>query len=294
MAENVRPNRFGTCVFAATYPRGIASIQSINNAALWTFLRYTVFAVLLVRSIGDAILDRSLDLGGSPIGFGAVINALVIAIAVLFVVQRPSTVPLAVFGIWSPFLLISFAAILHSPQFASAARLFLVTISYWALFVIPFFIFRSRADLPRFILLVLASSVGPLLYAVVDIWHGMADLADFRLKSTFAHPNIFSFYLVLLLGLALYAKTSRAVQWPRGLGKLLSLYIPVLIFFLALTKTRSAWIASGVMLLFFAVRFDRRFLLGFLFAPLLLVIDPSIASGCSTSRKVRKPVTSSI
>ncbi len=63
MAENVRPNCFGTCVFAATYPRGIASIQSINNAALWTFLRYTVFAVLLVRSIGDAILDRSLDLG---------------------------------------------------------------------------------------------------------------------------------------------------------------------------------------------------------------------------------------
>lgn len=258
--------------------RQIISAQADNNEALWTFMRHIVFAILLTRSICDPIFSMfEVNLGGAPIGFGAVINAVIIAIALVFVLIRPATnSSFAVFAMWTPFLLVALAAIFYSPQFGSAVRMFLVLVSYWALFIIPFFLFRSRDDLPRFVLLVFASSIVPSLYSIVDIWRGLSDFAEFRLQSTFAHPNIYSFYLVLLLGLAFYVRASLAVIWPRGSRQAITLYIPIIIALIALTKTRSAWAASAAIYLFYAVRFERRLLFGILLVPLLLVVAPSL------------------
>src|SRR6202012_2344659 len=113
--------------------------------------------------------------------------------------QRPLTAPFLVIGIWGPFLLMAFAATLYAPNFMAAARLAFVLLTYWSFFVIPFFIWRSPADLSRFVLVVMASSVLPTLYAFVDIARGLSDMADFRLQSTFSHANIYAFYLVLLM-----------------------------------------------------------------------------------------------
>jgi len=261
----------------AAYPQQAVSVQAANVEALCAFLRYSVFAILLTRSICDPIFSSfEMDLAGSPIGFGAVINAAVIAIALVFLLTRPArNAAFEVFAIWTPFLLVALAAIFYAPQFGSAARMFLVFVSYWALFIIPFFMFRSRDDLPRFVLLVLASSIVPSLYAIVDTWRGLSDFSEFRLQSTFAHPNIYSFYLVLLLGLAFYFIASHAITWPRA-RRAVTLYIPILILFIALTKTRSAWIAAAAIYLFYAVRFDRRLLLGILLVPILLALDPSL------------------
>lgn len=257
--------------------RQIISIPADNNQALWTFMRHIVFAILLTRSICDPIFSMfEVNMGGGPIGFGAVVNAVVIAIALAFVLMRPTHAAFAVFAIWTPFLLVSLAAVFYAPQFGSAARMFLVLVSYWAVFIIPFFLFRSGGDLRRFVLLVFASSIVPSLYSIVDIWRGLSDFAEFRLQSTFAHPNIYSFYLVLLLGLAFYVRASLAVIWPRGSRQAITLYIPIIIALIALTKTRSAWAASAAIYLFYAVRFERRLLFGILLVPLLLVVAPSL------------------
>jgi O-antigen ligase len=138
-------------------------------------------------------------------------------------------------------------------------------------------IFRSRADLFRFVLIIFASSIIPSLYACVDIWLGRSNLTEFRLQSTFMHPNIYAFYLVVLLGLALYVRASQAIVWPLRFHRVITWYIPILLFFIALTKTRSAYLAAGALVLYYALCFDRRFLFGLLFVPLLLYLDPSIA-----------------
>jgi putative inorganic carbon (HCO3(-)) transporter len=250
--------------------RRLPQLDSIRTTNISTLLRHVAFLVLLVRSVCDPIFEMSsADLGGSTMGFGAVINALVITIVFLFVVLRPSAVPVAVFGMWAPFLLAAFGATLYAPQFTSAARLSLVFLSYWAMFALPFFMYRSPDDLPRFVLLVFASSIGPTLHALWDLRVGMFD-SEFRLQSTFTHPNIYAFYLVLLLGLALYVRGSSAARWPSGVRGLITLYIPLLLVLLAFTKTRSAWVACAVVFLMYAVWVDRRFLLGLLAVPILL------------------------
>jgi O-antigen ligase len=184
--------------------------------------------------------------------------------------------PLAVFGMWAPILLMAFVSTLYAPSFSEAVRLALVFLSYWAFFSFPFFMLRSSADLTRFVLVIFASSIIPSLYALWEIRHGLGDMEDFRAQSTFAHPNIFAFYLVLLLGLALYIRTSNAVRVGRRLRTLITLYVPVLLFFLMMTKTRSAWMTCALMFSIYAIWFDRRFLLGLLFVPVIFVVDPSL------------------
>jgi O-antigen ligase len=269
--------RGGTFPRVADRPWRTVSVRSANSEAMWRLLRAVVFGVLLIRAASDPILNLTgEDAGASSMGLGAVLNALAIALAFVLLAQRPLTAPFSVVGIWGPFLLIAFGTTLYTPDFAGAARLALVLLSYWSFYVIPFFIWRSPTDLSRFVLLVIGSSAAPSLYALVDIARGLSDLADFRLQSTFSHANIYAFYLVLLLGLCLYVRASRVVRVTPQVRTLITLYIPVLIVFLMLTKTRSAWMTCGLMFLVYALWIDRRFLAGFLLVPVLLVANPSL------------------
>jgi len=253
------------------------SVRSANSEAIWRFLRTLVFAVLLVRASSDPIFNLlGKDSGAASMGGGALFNVLSIAIALAFLLQAPLKAPFPVVAIWGPFLLIAFGSTLYAPDFTAAARLAFVLLSYWAFFAIPFFIFRSSLDVSRFVLVVIGSSIPPTLFAFVDIARGLSDLSEFRLQSTFSHPNIYAFYLVLLLGLALYVRASQIVRVTPRIYMLVTLYIPLLTMFLLLTKTRSAWVACGLMFLVYAIRIDRRFLAGLLLVPLLFAANPSL------------------
>jgi putative inorganic carbon (hco3(-)) transporter len=260
--------------------RGIGatlSVRTVNQERAAALLREAAFAILLTRSICDPIFNLSGGgAGSSGIGVGAVVNAIAVGVAVLLAAQRPSTSPFAVFGLWMPFLLIAATATFYAPNFILALRLAFVMLTYWAFFAIPFYVMRSEGDLTRFLLIVLASSIAPSLYAFWDLRLALGDMAGFRLQSTFSHPNIFAFYLVLMLGLALYLRTSVAVQLTRAMRTLVTAYIPLLTVFLLLTKTRSAWLTCALIFLLYGVRMNRRFLFGFLLLPLALVVDPSL------------------
>jgi O-antigen ligase len=209
-------------------------------------------------------------------GVGAIVNAVAIIVAFSLVARRPLTAPFAIFAIWGPLLLTALIATLRAPDFGAAARLALVILSYWSFFAIPFFIWREQRDLSRFLLLVIGSSIVPSLYALVDIAGGLSDWSDFRLQSTFPHANIYAFYLVLMIGLALYVRSSRIVRVAARLRLLITLYIPFLLVLLMLTGTRSAWLAFGLMSFVYAIRIDRRFFAGLLLAPVLLAANPGV------------------
>jgi putative inorganic carbon (hco3(-)) transporter len=251
------------------------SVREANHAAIWRLLRAVVYGILLTRASSDPVFNLLGGDGGS-MGVGALLNALAISIAAVLLAHWPSTAPFSVVGIWGPFLLIAFASTLYAPDFLAAVRLALVLLSYWSFFIIPFFIWRSADDVSRFVMVVIGSSIIPSLYALVDIARGLPDMADFRLQSTFSHANIYAFYLVLLLGLALYVRSSRIIRVTPQVRLLVTLYIPYLIVLLMLTKTRSAWLAGGLMFLVYAFRVDRRFLAGLLLIPVLVVGNPSV------------------
>lgn len=240
--------------------------------------RRLFFVIMLFRAVGDPVFDAGkFDLGGASIGMGAALNALIIFLAVLFLVEATQSQQSRSLARWSPLLLLpALAGAVHSPEPASAIRTFLVLLSYGAAFIIPFVSVRSAAERDRWLDVVLWSSPLTVLYACVDLAQGWGG-EGFRLKSSFSHPNIFAFYLVLVLSLCLHRLKAAAVAPSALLGRTLPFYMLVLLALLALTQTRSAWLAALLVFGIYGLRFERRFLLYLLLLPCALLLLPGMA-----------------
>lgn len=234
--------------------------------------------IMLFRTVGDPIFDAAkFSVGGVNIGVGAALNALMILIALLFLIERPAirNPPRSRIPLWAPLvLLILLGAVVRSPDPANALRTFMVLMSYAAVFVIPFYLARTGDDIRFSIRVVLLSSLLPVLYAFVDIALHWGD--GFRLQSSFSHPNIFAFYLLLVISLLFYRFKGSMQQLSPGKRWLFGSYMALLLGLLVLTKTRSAWLACFFMFGIYAVRYERRMLLYLLAAPLLALLLPDV------------------
>ncbi|WP_426112977.1 O-antigen ligase family protein [Massilia sp. PWRC2] len=236
-------------------------------------------AILLLRAAGDVFFDSTrVALGSVQIGVGGLINAFVIVIAILLVLEQPRLLPKKVALLWLPFLLAGLAGVLLAPAPGDAVRLYLAQVSYCAVFVSAFYIVRTLDDFKRCVRIVLLSSLLPLLYGVVDIavQGGVHGPNGARLQSTFAHPNIYAFYLTLVVALGFYvlkSATYRLSAWQR-VG--LSAYLLLLLVMLALTQTRSAWIACFGLFFVYGLLFERRYLLYLLLIAVLALLIPEV------------------
>lgn len=235
--------------------------------------RLLFFLILLFRASGDVLFESSKFAGG--IGVGGLINLLVILIALLFVLERPSGLNRRIFSIWTPVLLVALAAAAHSPVLGDAVRTFLGLLTYAAVFVIAFYIVRSRADFEKCVSVILLSSLIPAAYAFVDIaLHGAN--VGFRLQSTFTHPNILAFYLVLNISLLFYRlKTAMAGASPARRWALV-MYMLLLGGLLLLTQTRSAWAGCLAVFAIYGLLFERRYLIYLVALALLALLIPSV------------------
>ena len=231
--------------------------------------------VLIARAACDPLFELIKPEAGGGMGLGAAVNAFMLAVAGLFALRRPRAVLGAAVPMWLAFLLAAALSTVLAPVFSSAARLFLVQLSYCALFAIPFFLVRGAADVRPCLYAVLTSSVVPVVFALVQLamQGGIGSGEEGRLRATFSHPNIFAFYLVLMLSMILYLqKAAGPPRRPRALW----LYAALLLALLVCTKTRSAWAGALLVFVLYGLFFQRRYLLYALLVPALLMLDPAV------------------
>lgn len=239
--------------------------------------RKLFFLILLFRASGDLVLETTRFGGG--MGVGGLINALVILLALMFVFERPAGLNKRALSIWGPVLAVAFAAILHAPEIKDAVRVFLALVSYMAVFVIAFYVVRSKDEFESAISLILLSSIIPVLYAlfVVATYSGGSIFSEsFRLRGTFSHPNILAFYLVINVSLIFYRLKTTFVNAAMFKRAALWGWMAVMLGLLLLTQTRSAWAAMFVIFAVYGVFFQQRYLLYLVFAPLLALLVPSV------------------
>ena len=235
--------------------------------------------VLLLRAAGDLVFENTrVAVGGLAIGFGGLVNAFVILIAVLLVAARPERFPRRMGAPWAGFLITALVGVGMAPNAGDAVRSYLGLLSYFAVFVSAFHFVKGEGDFKVCVKLVLLSSLLPAAYGFAELaLHGLAGgLQAFRLKSTFSHPNIFAFYLTLVLLLALYALKSPTVVLTPLRRALVTAYVPVLLGLLLLTQTRSAWVACFATFTLYALMFERRYLVYLLLAPALALLVPGV------------------
>jgi len=235
-----------------------------------------VILILLLRSVGDMALESTqFGIGGATMGIGGLINLAVIMIACLMVVEKPHVFPGRLARYWVPLLLMMTIALLISYEKTNAIKQYLGMFSNFAIFIIAVYMVRSTEDFNKAVRLVLWSSLIPSLYSLVDIALRMHD-GGFRLRSTFSHANVLAFYLTLMLLLCLYMLKSRLSSISPRVRLVICCYMPVLLVQLLLTQTRSAWLASLLVFVLYALLFERKYLMYLLLLPLAVVFMPSV------------------
>lgn len=235
--------------------------------------------ILLFRASGDVVFETTrFAIGGYAIGVGGLVNACVCLITLLIVLQHKDRINWPGVRIWLPFLCVFFAGVLYSPAPGDAIRLALAVASYFAVFMAAYFYVQSVDDLARCFRLVLWSSLIPVLYALADFVmnQGATGFYGFRLKSTFTHPNIFAFYLILVISLLLYAVKSARFEVSPAMRKALWAYMLLLVGMLLMTKTRSAWVACFAIFALYALLFERRYLAYLTLAGVAALFVPAV------------------
>jgi O-antigen ligase len=238
--------------------------------------KFIILAIILFRSIGDIFLDSTkTSFGGVSIGIGAIINIVVLIVAFLLVFEKPRLFPKKIALFWLPFMAVAFFGVVSSPEKMDAIRTYLTFLTYFAIFIIAVYLVRSQADFNKIIRLVVWSSILPVTYALVDAALHMR-ASSFRLQGTFSHPNIFAFYLMLVISLSMYLIKTEIFPL-RPLGRFfVTVNLIVMLAELLMTQTRSAWVACLLFFLVYAILFERKYLFYLLLLPVLAILIPSV------------------
>jgi O-antigen ligase len=234
---------------------------------------YFVLGIILVRPSCDWFFDLAKSAFGEGFGPGAAVNVLIIGLGLLCFLQNPGLQSRVALPIWTGCLVTASTSAVLSPEPIAAARGLVWLATYFAMFSLPFALVRSPEWAFRCLTTALYSSFIPVAFALVEVAFGHAAVeTGGRLQSTFAHPNIFAFYLVGVLALSMFMLKSTQISLPSKVRRLLVLYLPILIFLILLTETRSAWIACTLILTVFAGLVDRRYLPFLILLPLIVFI----------------------
>lgn len=239
-------------------------------------IRHTLYFVIIVRAALDIVFESlRVDGGMSP---GAALNALIILMGFVVLFRRGLAIPRVPLLFWLAYLGYSFFSLLRSPDVVEGFRLFLDEFSTAMIFFIAANVITTRKHAEELIRYVIYSSFAVSFFAIVQ--YVFIDKLSGRLQSTFEHPNILAFYLVLVV-FALFYLTQINPQKSHSRWKLFrSAYVPFLLILLVLTETRSAWITVVVSFALYATLINRKMLLCLLLLPPLLLV-PAISDRLS-------------
>ncbi|WP_024931218.1 O-antigen ligase [Methylophilus sp. OH31] len=249
---------------------------------VFVFNRYFFFIlVILSRASLDSIFN-AIKLGS--FGLGAVLNALVILIAILMVFEKPLKYDIKLDSIklsWIIFLTLAFVSIFYAPAFVASLKVFLLFVSYCSMFTLGLYVVQTQEDFSKWMKMIVYSSFIPSIYAILSMTFGLSGFyhslnEGLRLQSTFPHPNTYAPYLVIVITVSFYLWRAKPSLVSPTFNKFLPVYIVLLCFFLLMTKTRSTWVACYVFFLLYASFHERKLLLPVLLAPFLALLIPEI------------------
>jgi O-antigen ligase len=228
-----------------------------------------VFIIFLTRSSVDTTFEAfPIEAGGLTMTAGAILNLVVLGVAGIMTLLRPGS-PFP-FKVWLPFLLVATLSVAWASDKGLAIRMLLVLFTYASLFAVPFYMrkkFRSSAWLLK---AMICSSVLPAIVGVLEYLFFLDPSG--RVRSTFVHPNVFGFYLSVIIGVIFFLLSSSMVEFKPFIRKMMIPYSGLLMGLIVLTQTRAAWAGVLLILLAFAFFKDRRYLLLLLLLPMLLFV----------------------
>lgn len=259
--------------------RGTIALVLLPLIALFFLLmiirpHIALMLILLFRAGMDPLIEMT-RAGDQQMGLGAGINLVVILLTCfMFLHHKPQFKGSKFVLFWLLFLVINFCAVFYSPQPFRALRLFLNFVTYLSMAILPFMLIQKESDKYFWFKCLLVSSIPPILlgnYQFISSG-GSAE----RILGSFQHPNIFAFYLVLMIVVTVMLLRADKAEISPIWKNILKVYLLNLFIMLVFTKTRNAWIACWIIFFIFGLKSDRRILIMTLVLPFFALFIPSI------------------
>lgn len=236
-----------------------------------------LYILILSRPSLDVLLESTRF---GSFGLGAVLNAAILVLTLLAVIKNPDPTVKVFKTTWLAFLVTALITLAIVPVLLPSIKIYLSLLSYAAMFAIAISITRSEQDFSKWMKALFFSSLIPVIYSFVEYTHGgytgSGEHVGMRLKSTFAHPNIFAFYLVLMITLGFYFFKSKTDFISPKWRKLIPFYLLLLVGLLLMTKTRSAWVACFVYFGAYALFYERKYLILIVLTPVVALVIPEV------------------
>lgn len=181
----------------------------------------------------------------------------------------PLKIPLALF------ILTTFASIFYSANSATSIIEWLRILSIFSLYILGFILIRNPQDFKKLIYTVILSVFIPGLVAFYQFFTqtGMTIIDEGitnRIFGTFAHPNLFAYYLTIPLALLIFILLKKEKIKNFELFPAL-FFIPIFVL-LMLTFTRGAWVVFLIIILILGIIKYKKFLLGALLGLILIYL----------------------
>ena len=127
------------------------------------FFLYDRYALLLIiiflRSSLDLVFDAT-KLG--DFGLGAVLNGLVILIALIALAEKPDIARKTAKDVWLPFLIVSLASLSIAPDLVSGIKTYVALLTYASIFFLAVKLIKTEEDYARWMKKVLNQAIDEL------------------------------------------------------------------------------------------------------------------------------------
>lgn len=235
------------------------------------------FLIVLIRPLLDSLTNFNIiSVNSFSFNISAIFAIFVISLTILIYAKNRQGISMPKLNyFWWVFLAITFISIPFSYDKVASLTEWVRLLSIYSFFFLGFLLIKNKDDFFHLLKVVVYSALIPSFFAIYQFItnSGMTiplEGITNRIYGTFAHPNLFAYYLVFIFVLLAYLISERKNVFSNSI--LSALYSILLI----LTFTRGAWLA--LILVFFiigAVKFRKMLLaLFFLLIIIYLAVEP--------------------
>lgn len=243
--------------------------------------KLALFLLIFIRPCLDLLTGESLfSYGKVSINFAAIFGAFVLIFAFIMTIRNVKEINKApLIYPWVLFLFGAFVGILFSSNISISGKEWMRLLSIFSIYILSYSIIKNKEDLITLVKVIILSTLIPAAFAIYQFQTETGMSIPFegiynRIFGTFAHPNLFAYYLVLpiVLSIAIFIIGNKKI-----LSNILTFpYLILLFYLLVFTYTRGAWMAFFISVLVISLIKSRGLLIILLavFFSFYIVVEP--------------------
>lgn len=238
--------------------------------------------MLFLRPVLDLSVNNTLfQIGTLTVNMLSLLGFVMVILSGLYIlVQKPSWHLLSrryLFIAWAIFLFLGIITILNTFYLSETVKEIFRYFSIFSTFLISSLLLKEAKDLSLLIKVIIWSALAPAVLGIFQIINktGLPDEQIYRAFGSFTHPNMFAFFLILAIIMAIFLilniKKNRLEVYIYSL--LATFYLIVLFF----TYTRGAYLAIlAILFLIGMAKFRKFLLLGSIFLIVFYILIPPV------------------